>query len=141
MGEGQMLNRRVDIADVVDAHLAAVEKAAEIGFGRYIVSSTTPLTRDDLPELRSNGAGVVHRLFPHCEAVYAAHGWRLVPTIDRIYVNERAMAALAWRPKYDFGHVLECLRAEQDFRSPLARAVGSKGYRATVSERGPYPVA
>jgi nucleoside-diphosphate-sugar epimerase len=38
-------------------------------------------------------------------------------------------------------HVLDCLRAEKDFRSPLARQVGSKGYRATAFERGPYPVA
>jgi UDP-glucose 4-epimerase len=30
--------------------------------------------------------------------------------------------------KYDFAHVLACLEARRDFRSPLASTVGSKGY-------------
>lgn len=38
----EYLYRRVDLEDVVDAHLLAVEKAASIGFGRFIVSATTP---------------------------------------------------------------------------------------------------
>jgi UDP-glucose 4-epimerase len=50
------------------------------------------------------------------------------PSIDRVYVNERARSELGWRPKYDFGAALERLRAGEDFRSPLAVAVGSKGY-------------
>jgi nucleoside-diphosphate-sugar epimerase len=37
-----------------------------------------------------------------------------------------ARQELGWRPKYDFRHVLDCLRAGVDFRSPLAREVGSK---------------
>jgi UDP-glucose 4-epimerase len=37
--------------------------------------------------------------------------------------------------------VLESLRAQVDFRSELARQVGSKGYHARVFEHGPYPVA
>jgi UDP-glucose 4-epimerase len=137
----EMLNRRVDVADVVDAHLLAVEKAPEIGFARYIVSATTPFTRDDLAALRTNAPEVVQRLFPECAALFAARGWRLFRTIDRVYVNRLATAELGWRPKYDFGHLLECLRAGTDFRSKLARDVGSKGYHATVFERGPYPVA
>ena len=48
----EFLYRRADIEDVVGAHLLALEKARAIGFGRYIVSATTPLTRDDLQELR-----------------------------------------------------------------------------------------
>jgi UDP-glucose 4-epimerase len=80
-------------------------------------------------------------LFPECAEVFAARGWRLFPSIDRVYVNERAVAALAWRPKFDVRYVLECLRAGQDFRSPLARAIGSKGYHATAFEHGPYPIA
>jgi UDP-glucose 4-epimerase len=137
----EMLYRRVDIADVVGAHLAALERAGDIGFARYIVSATTPFTRDDLRALRNDAPGVVRRLFPECEALFAARGWRLFPAIDRVYVNRRAVAELAWRPTYDFAHVLECLRTGEDFRSKLARAVGSKGYHATVFEHGPYPVA
>ena len=83
----------------------------------------------------------MHRLFADCDALFAARGWKLFPTIDRVYLNRLAMAELGWRPRYDFRHVLDCLHAGTDFRSPLAREVGSKGYHATVFERGPYPVA
>ncbi|MDQ0395699.1 NAD-dependent epimerase/dehydratase family protein [Labrys monachus] len=136
----EMLHRRVDLADVVEAHLLAAGKAAAIGFGRYIVSATTPFSPDDLGPLRRDAAAVVRRLFPDCEALYAARGWRLVPQIDRVYVNDRARAALDWRPRCDFRHVLDSLRAGTDFRSPLARAVGSKGYHAASFGQAPYPV-
>jgi nucleoside-diphosphate-sugar epimerase len=45
----EFLYRRVDIEDVVDAHLLAIERAPRIGFGRYIISATTPFTPDDCP--------------------------------------------------------------------------------------------
>jgi UDP-glucose 4-epimerase len=136
----EMLYRRVDIEDVVSAHMLAIERAPAIGFGRYIISATTPFAASDLADLRSNPHRVVSRLFPAYEAVYSARGWRMFPGIDRVYVNGLAMKQLGWRPKYDFRHVLECAHALQDFRSPLARQVGSKGYHATAFEDGPYPV-
>lgn len=137
----ELLYRRVDIEDVVSAHLLAVGKAKEIRFGRYIVSAPTPFSRDDLAELRSDAASVVRRHFPQCEALYAARDWRPFPTVDRVYVSTRAMEALGWEPRYDFYHVLSCLRRNEDFRSPLAREIGSKGYHDTVFAEGPYPVA
>lgn len=136
----EMLYRRVDIEDIVSAHLLAVEKAQHIGFGRYIISATTPFTRDDLSMLRTNTPEVVRRLYPDYEALFAAHQWNMFPHIDRVYVNQLAVTELGWRPKYDFRYVLDCLRAEKDFRSPLALEVGSKGYHSTVFEHGPYPV-
>ena len=39
----EYLYRRVDLEDVVSAHLLALERAPAIGFGRYIVSATTPV--------------------------------------------------------------------------------------------------
>ena len=44
-----------------------------------------------------------------------------------------------WQPRYDFGMVIDRLRASEEFRSPLARAVGSKGYHAEAFSEGPYP--
>ena len=38
----EYLFRRVAIEDVVDAHLVAAERAPAIGFGKYIISATTP---------------------------------------------------------------------------------------------------
>jgi UDP-glucose 4-epimerase len=124
----ELLYRRADIEDVVSAHLLAAEKAAAIGFGRYIVSATTPFGRDQLAELRADAPAVVRRLFPDVDALYAARGWRLFPSLDRVYVNDRARTVLGWTPKYDFRRMLDCLARGEDFRSELARVVGVKGY-------------
>jgi UDP-glucose 4-epimerase len=137
----ELLYRRADIADIVDAHLLALARAPAIGFGRYVVSATTPFTPADLAALSRDAPSVVHRLFPESADLYAAHGWTFFPSIDRVYVNHQATVALGWRPKYDFRHVLKSLQLGQDFRSTLALAVGSKGYHATAFKDGPYPLA
>ncbi|MEI2455637.1 NAD(P)-dependent oxidoreductase [Lysobacter firmicutimachus] len=136
----ELLYRRADIDDVVQAHLCAIERAPALGFGRYIVSATTPFSRADRAELRRDAAAAVERLFPHCRDLYAAQGWRLFPELDRIYDNARARRDLGWAPRYGFGHVLDCLREGRDFRSGLAREVGVKGYHAQRFEDMPYPV-
>ena len=143
----ELLYRRADVEDIVRAHFLAEQKTRaggfqpEAGFRRYIISATTPFRQGDLAALRRDAGEVVRRLFPDCEALYAARGWKLLPSIDRVYVNDLAVSELGWRPKYDFQHVLACLRADADFRSPLAREVGAKGYHPTVFDKGPYPVA
>jgi UDP-glucose 4-epimerase len=124
----EYLYRRVDVADVADAHLLAMERAAEIGFGKYIVSATTPFTPADLAALRDDAPAVVGRLFPDYEAEYARRNWRMFPSIGRVYVNARARADLGWSPRYDFRSVLDALKAGEDPSSPLARAIGAKGY-------------
>jgi UDP-glucose 4-epimerase len=124
----EYLYRRADVADVADAHLLAMERAAGIGFGKYIVSATTPFTPADLAALRDDAPAVVRRLFPDYEAEYATRGWRMFPTIGRVYVNARARADLGWAPRYDFRSVLDALKSGEDPRSPLARAIGMKGY-------------
>jgi UDP-glucose 4-epimerase len=134
----ELLYRRVDLEDVVSAHRLALERAPQIGFGRYIVSATTPFTRDDLAELRGDAPAVVRRRFPHYEAVYERRGWRMFPSLERVYVNERARRELGWAPRYDFAHVLDRLEAGGDHRSALAVSVGAKGYHAEST--GPYTV-
>lgn len=136
----EFLYRRVELADVVSAHLLALEKAPVIGFGRYIISATTPFTRDDLLPLRTNAPDVVQRLFPDHVAEYARRGWQMFPGIERVYVNQRARKDLGWRPHYAFRQVLDSLKAGEDPRSPLAQAVGSKGYHADTFAEGPYPM-
>jgi UDP-glucose 4-epimerase len=137
----ELLYRRLDIADAVSAHLLAVAHAREIGFGRYILSATTPFGRQHLAALARDAAGVVRELYPDCAQLYAARGWQLFPEIDRVYVNDRARCELNWRPEFDFAHVLRSLRDGSDFRSSLVREVGAKGYHDTRFDDGPYPVA
>lgn len=120
----------------MDAHRLALQRAPQIGFGRYVLSATTPFVPAELGELRTDAAAVVRRRFPHYQAVYDRLGWRMFPSIERVYVNTRARAELGWAPRYDFGHALERLAAGEDPRSPLAIAVGAKGYHSTST--GPY---
>jgi UDP-glucose 4-epimerase len=126
----ELLYRRVDIADVVDAHIIAWQRAPALGFARYIISATTPFTRDDLAALRDDMPAVIDRLYPECAEVFARRGWSMLPGIDRVYVNTLALEELGWWPAHDFGRALKSLAAGQDPRSELARAVGAKGYHA-----------
>lgn len=134
----EYLYRRVDIQDVVDAHLLAMTHAPEIGFDRFIISATTPFGADDLAEMHRDAPSVVRRLFPDQPAEYARRGWRMFGEIDRVYVNAHARDVLGWLPRYDFRHVLDELAADRDPRSPLTLAVGAKGYHAVST--GPYTV-
>ncbi len=126
----ELLYRRVDIEDVVSAHRLALERAPAIGFGRYVISATTPFTPDDLADIRQDLRAVVRRLVPDYEDVYARRGWALFPSIERVYVNERARRELGWSPRYDFRAAIERLAEGADPRSPLALAIGPKGYHA-----------
>jgi nucleoside-diphosphate-sugar epimerase len=136
----EFLHRRADLEDVVTAHLAAITKAPELRFDRFIVSATTPFTTHDLSELRTRAPSVMRRYCPDYEAEYVKRGWTAPDSVDRVYVNQRARMLLAWQPRYDFSHVVQQLRAGQDYGSPLARAVGSKGYHSNSFDEGPYPV-
>ena len=136
----EFLHRRVDIEDVVSAHLLAISHAPLAGFAKYIISATSPFSPDDIMDLRSNLPRVLRRYVPDFELEYARRGWTMAVGIDRVYVNDRARAKLGWQPRHDFRALLARLQADDDIRSPLAREVGSKGYHDRVFRDGPYPL-
>ena len=132
--------RRVDIEDAATAHLRALERASDIGFGKYIISATSPFQPEDLADLRSDAAAVLQKHSPEYSAVYQRLGWRMFEQIDRVYVNDRARTDLDWQPKYSFRHILGQLDRGEVAGSPLAQMIGSKGYHERVFADGPYPV-
>jgi UDP-glucose 4-epimerase len=136
----EYLYRRVDLADAVEAHILAAERTPQLRFGRYVVSATSPFEKQHLLGLRTDAPAVVRSLFPSYEDVYRERGWTMLPSIDRVYVNSRARDELAWSPRFDFRHALDCLQRREEVFSPLARAIGSKGYHPHTFEEGPYPV-
>ena len=136
----EFLYRRVDIEDVVNAHLLAREKATAIGFARYIISATTPFQQDDLLELRSDAAAVVKRKIPDYEDEYKRRGWKMFPQIERVYVNKKARNELGWIPRHNFSDVLKRLKANEKPLSDLAYKIGAKGYHSTKFFDAPYPV-
>ncbi|HEY6761844.1 MAG TPA: NAD(P)-dependent oxidoreductase [Baekduia sp.] len=126
----ELLYRRVDLEDAVEAHRLALERAPALRFDRCIISATTPFTPSDAPALQQEAPTVVAAKFPHYAEVYDRLGWRMLPTIERVYDNAHARASLRWRPRWDFGYALERLAAGEEPRSALAVAVGAKGYHA-----------
>ncbi len=124
----ELLYRRVDLEDAVAAHKLALDRASTLGFGRYIISATTPFTREDLTELTTDAPAVVARHVPEYSELYDRLGWRMFPTIERVYDNAHARNDLGWTPRYDFRHALTRIAAGRPGRSDLAEAVGAKGY-------------
>ena len=124
----ELLYRRVDVEDVVSSLLLAMEKAPALDFGKFIITATTPFQREDLAQLGTDAPAALAKYFPEYPEIYARLGWKMLPTLDRVYVNARARDLLGWRPKYDFAHALRCVAAGKDYRSPITSSIGSKGY-------------
>lgn len=124
----EFLHRRVEIADVVDAHILAWKHASSVRFRKYIISATTPFSREDLSELVVNAKPVVAKYVPEFQDIYEKRGYRMYSTIGRVYDNERARVELGWSPSWDFRYCLRKLEDEGSYSSDLAQEIGVKGY-------------
>lgn len=136
----ELLYRRVELQDVVDVHLLALQRAATLRFGHYVISATSPFRREHLAALRGDAAAVVGDLVPQHQALFAERSFAMFDDIDRVYVNQRARDELGWTPRTDFGTAVAALARGDDWRSPLAHAVGVKPYHPQAFDDGPYPV-
>ncbi len=133
----ELLYRRVDLADAVQAVECAVARVRDLGFGRYIISATTPFSRHDVEALGRDAPAVVKSYFTDFAPEYDRRGWTMLPRLDRVYDNARARTELGWAPRLDFREALDRLKRDDDPFSSLTRLVGSKGYhRTSVGERG-----
>lgn len=131
-------SRRVALEDAVDAHLRAARATARIGFGRYIISASTPFLRADLPQLRTDAAAVFTRRVPDAAAVWAERGWRFPGRLDRVYDNARARADLGWRPRFDLAAIAAQISETGTVRTPMAQLIGSKEYVFSSYHRGEF---
>lgn len=132
----ELLHRRADLEDLVAAHVAAIERARHIGFGRYVASATTPFWAEDRHRLMTDvravvadrcGAGVLDGL--------DALGWSLPSSIDRVYDSTAARRALQWEPRYTFEEAISRANAHTHPFSDLTRAVGLRSYEAALTSR------
>ncbi len=136
----EYLFRRVELEDVVSAHICAARRAPDLGFGRYIISATTPFSAQDLLELNTDAVAVMRRKMPEYLETYQQLGWTMFDKIDRVYVNAAARLELGWQPKYDFAYMLKGLKNGGFPQSSISASVGSKGYHDQIFQDGPYPV-
>lgn len=139
--------RRVALEDAVDAHLLAAARAPQLGFGRYIVSATTPFAPSDMARVRTDAAAVFAERAPLVAAVWRDRGWRFPDRLDRVYVNTRARQDLGWRPRFDLNAIAARVGAGESVHTPLSQLVGSKAYADSPYHLGvfepaaPMPVA
>jgi UDP-glucose 4-epimerase len=123
----ELLNRRLTVEDAAAAHLAALEVAPSIGCDTFILSAPPPFAREEAEELARDARAVIARHHPDAAELYAANGWTLPDTIDRVYDPSRAERRLGWRARTDFGSVLTALREgaelpfahDPDYISPI----------------------
>ncbi|KAF9878681.1 NAD dependent epimerase/dehydratase [Colletotrichum karsti] len=128
----ELAHRRVDVADVVSAVRCAVDRAPEIGFGKYVISAPPPFTHDTetLARLDADAGEVYRERVPGAAAVFEELGWRFPGRVDRVYDSSKAVRELGWRPEWTFERVVERLARGEDWRSELTHVVGKKGYHA-----------
>ena len=107
----EFLHRRLTVEDAADAHIAALERAPELGFDTFILSAPTPFTRKQAALLKRDAASVIARHFPDAPALFAKRGWTLPATIGRVYDAGHAEKRLGFRCKTGFAEILDALRA------------------------------
>ena len=106
----EFLFRRLTVEDAAEAHVAALRRAPDLRFDRFIVAAPTPFRPEDCPELIADAPSVVARCFPEYRAVYARRGWSMFRSIDRVYSSRRMEARLGFRCRTGFAQVLDALR-------------------------------
>lgn len=109
----ELLFRRLTVEDAADAHIAALEKAPQLGFDIFIISAPTPFQPEDCAALIADAPSVVARYFPDYPALYAKKGWTIFSSIDRVYNASRARDRLGFVCKTSFADVLAGLEAEE----------------------------
>ncbi|RWC77862.1 MAG: NAD(P)-dependent oxidoreductase [Mesorhizobium sp.] len=109
----ELLFRRLTVDDAAQAHVAALEKAPELGFDIFIVCAPTPFQPDDCADLIADAPSVVARYYPEFPALYARKGWTMFSSIDRVYDASRARDRLGFACRTSFADVLTALAAEE----------------------------
>ena len=106
----EFLNRRASVHDMARAHVTALERAHETGFGLYIVSAPTPFRRDNAGLLKQDAAATVRALFPDAEELYARRSWRLPASLGRVYDGTRITRELGFQYETTYADILNALR-------------------------------
>jgi UDP-glucose 4-epimerase len=108
----EFLFRRLTVEDAAEAHIAAVERAPQIGFDTFIVSAPTPFRPEDCEQLMANAPLVVDRYFPRYREIYARRGWTMFDSIDRVYDASKAKRRLGFVCQTGFADILTQLDRE-----------------------------
>ena len=92
----ELLFRRLTVEDAAGSHVAALEKAGDIGFDTFIVSARTPFQESDCEALMHDAPRVVELYYPEYPEIYRKLGWTMFPSIDRVYVANKLEQKLGY---------------------------------------------
>jgi UDP-glucose 4-epimerase len=95
------LYRGVDAQDVAQAHELALARR-DCGYAVFNVSAPSPFGRADCRRLFEDAASVLLERYSWAAAEFERRGWLLPRSIDRVYVVDKAIAELGYRPVHDF---------------------------------------
>lgn len=107
----EFLHRRLTVEDAARAHVVALDRAPDVGYGVYVISSPSPFTRDECRDLKRDATSVILRYFPDAQELFEARGWSLPASIGRVYDPRHAETELGFRCATDFALVLDALRS------------------------------
>lgn len=99
------LYRGVDARDVAQAFGLALAHTPR-QFETYNISAETPFVESDCVELMHDAAAVIHTRIPGLANAFAARGWQLPTSIDRVYVIEKAARELGFKPTFGWQAIL-----------------------------------
>ena len=54
-----------------------------------------------------NAAATLEKYHPSYKEIFNKMGWKMFPSLDRVYDNKKAREHLGWNPQYNFTEVLE----------------------------------
>lgn len=106
----EFLHRRLTVEDAAAAHIAALEKAPDLGFGLYLISAAPPFARADAAALKRDARSLILQHYPDAADLFAARGWSLPTSLGRVYDPALAERELGFRCQTDFAAVLAALR-------------------------------
>lgn len=97
--------RGVDVRDVASAHQLAIGQ--DFGhFDLFDISAQSIFTQADLFDLKHNLSSLLSQKIPELIAFYKARNWPIPPSIDRVYVIDKAVKILGYAPGYNIGELL-----------------------------------
>lgn len=102
------LHRGVDARDVAAAHEHALVPGAR-RYRCFVISGATPFQADDASALKRDAPSVIAQRAPELAHAFAARGWALPPSIDRVYSSAAAQRELGWAPRFGHDEVLRQL--------------------------------
>lgn len=104
------LHRGVDVADAAEAHRLALMRRGR-RFETFNISAQTPFTEPEAGLLAREADRVIARHFPDASALLSRLGWTLPTHIDRVYVIDKAVRELEYRPRQNFRELLDDVAA------------------------------